>query len=336
MNVFSEFFNSFWNFGVYKRFIKNKSMKVVGYGLFVNILLVCITLGYIYLGAFKPVNEYIESRGGIENIIQNDIPYFEVNNGVLYLERPYYYEDENIYLNIDTNMVIDENTVNDDKVKDKNVVLIDSTSIFVKNENGVQEMKLADIIHNDGRNFTKNDLVTIIPEIEAYIYGYVLMGLVISVVLSMFLYFAETLIYVVTGAVLMLIIGCRLKAGELYRLGTYAKTMPRILAALFGMSYVINPGEIINIWVIIITSVYMFFALKKIISSKEEAERIYRELDSANYGDAAAAFSPVNMTESIEDKSYSSGEPVKSYAQINDELKAAKENNNAENNNVTE
>ncbi|MBR1443225.1 MAG: DUF1189 domain-containing protein [Firmicutes bacterium] len=336
MNIFSEFFYSLWNFDTYKRFIKNKWSKVFIYGFSVNLLIVCITLVSVYFGAFKPVNEYIESKGGIENIIQNDIPYFEVNNGVLYLEQPYYYEDENIYLNIDTNMVIDENTVNDDKVKGKNVVLIDSTSIFVKNENGVREMKLADIIHNEGRNFTKNDFVAIVPEIEAYIYGYAVGGLVISIILSLFIYFGETVVYVIIGAIISLITRCRLKAGEIYKLATYAKTMPRVLAAVFGISYVINFGDAVNIPVIIITAVYMFIAMRKIKIYRDEEERIYNELNSGNYGDAGAAFSPVNMAESIEEKITESSEPVKSYAQINAELKAAKEINNAVNNDITE
>ena len=212
------------NFNFANVIVKERTRTAVKY---FSILVLCISLvtgimGYI---ALKPTLE------DFEQVLKNDVPNFDVTNGVLTVEgtQPYYSET-------DTNlMVVDSTgslTIQDLKSKTttKDIMLFSKDTVYYyspKNSSLNREFSY-DLLRF---NFSKQSILNMLQNhnIALYLSAYVAIILFIGK-------FIGTLVVWILAMFTASIKRVRLTSGQKYSLALYALTIPSIFNVIFNLS----------------------------------------------------------------------------------------------------
>lgn len=130
MNIFKEMALSIYSIKSYKEFLKNKKIKVFGFGL-------VLMLFYFLIAYAAP---FLVSQIGSSNLIkliEEEVPDFELSDGTLWVDDVIEYEINDQYVYIDTDpyyVFYDADEMKQYLVDYRQAILMDSEKIIVKSK----------------------------------------------------------------------------------------------------------------------------------------------------------------------------------------------------------
>lgn len=263
MNIFKEMVLSVYSYGSYKQFLQNRKGKVFGFGVMFMVIYLAVTL-------MIPFFFTIFGSNGIIKSIMDNIPNFELKDGILWVEDVVEYDKDGMYIYIDTDPqyvfygademepYLSEYTV---------AVLMDSEKAIVKSNGETYEISysyLQRTLELEDR-FDREDLMELMSVLwPAFYIGFVI-GMFLDYIFGTALYFLGALIVALLGMIVASALQYQLTFGQLYILAVYSRTLPLIIKAVvtflpFGIPFfwVINFG---------LSVLILFLAIRKM---KEE------------------------------------------------------------------
>lgn len=236
MNILKEMILSTYSIESYKQFLQNKKSKVFAFGVTFMAFYFLITLLIPSLvSIFSPT-------GGIHRFVE-DIPDFELSDGVLWVDGVYEFDERDVYVLVDTDpdYVFYDFDEMEPYFRDyTSVLLIDSEKIFIKSEGQVQGMYFSDL--GKGFEISKKNL----RELAQGLYVCYVMFMIFAYIWMTAMYFFGVLIVALIGMAVASVMKCRLTFGQLYLLGIYTRTLPLIIKALLSLLPFHIPYLIVN------------------------------------------------------------------------------------------
>lgn len=232
MNVFKEMALSIYSYESYSKFLKNKKGKIFGFG----VLLVTL---YFFVSWIIPALFNSVSFFEVADIVDEEVPYFKLQDGTLWVDGVYEEDTGTSYIYINTTKKY--NSISDlgeayDGYDD--VVLIDSEKIMQKDGKTWQTTYFSSL----GFNFDKYDLINLIPWLGVI----VIVFYIIAYFFSVALFFFGVLFVALLGMIIAACMKCRITFGQMYILGIYSRTCPLLLKAIVSFL----PFKIPLFWVI--------------------------------------------------------------------------------------
>lgn len=234
MNVFKEMALSVYSYGSYSQFLKNKKGKVFGFG----VLLLTI---YFVLTMILPGVVGTGSIFRLADIIDESVPDFSLENGMLWMDDVIEYDAVTAYVYIDANSFLD--IEDEDEIAPyfrgyRSVIIADFEKMLIKNDGIWQVLYYSDL----GLEFDKDDLIELVP----WIYAIYIVSMVFAYFWMAGLFFFGVLFVALIGMIIASSMNYRLTFGQLYLMGIYSRTFPLLVKAL--VSYL--PFGIPFFWVL--------------------------------------------------------------------------------------
>lgn len=236
MNIFEEMLLSVSSIGSYKQFLQNKKGKVFGFGVTFMALYFLITL------LIPSLVSILSPTGGIHRFVEN-IPDFELSNGVLWVDGVYEYDEGGDYVLVDTDpdyVFYDFDEIEPYFRDYTSVILLDSEKIFVKGNGQVQGMYFSDL--GKGFEISKKSF----REFAPVIYVCYVMFMISAYIWMTAMYFFGVLFVALIGLAAAAVMKSRLTFGQIYLLGIYSRTLPLIIKAVLSFLPIHVPYFVVN------------------------------------------------------------------------------------------
>lgn len=220
MNIFKEMVLSVYSFGSYKQFLQNKKGKVFGFGVMFMVIYFAVTMlipGLVTV--FSP-------NGVVHNVMEN-IPDFELKNGILWVDDVFEIDESGTYIYIDTDpeyYFYDANEMAPYLYEYTNVILMDSEKIIVKSNGEVQGFYFSDL----DADLNKDDLMSLTP----LLYVWFVIGMFAVYIWVTAFFFFGALFVALLGMIVASVLKYQLTFGQLYILAVYSRTLPLIIKAV--------------------------------------------------------------------------------------------------------
>ena len=253
MNIFKEMSLSVYSYGSYKEFLQNKKGKVFGFGVMLMVIYFAVTLLIPGLVAvFSP-------NGAVHSVMEN-IPDFELRNGILWVDDVIEIDEGQTYVYIDTDpeyYFYDADEMAPYLYEYTNAFLIDSEKMIVKSSGQVQGLYFSDL----DADLNKDDLMNLMP----VFYVWFVIGMFFVYIWVTALFFFGALFVALLGMIVASALKYQLTFGQLYILAVYSRTLPLIIKAVVSFL----PFSIPFFWVINfgLSVLILFLAIRKM---KEE------------------------------------------------------------------
>lgn len=237
MNIFKEMVLSIYSYKSYRSFLNNKKFKVFGFGVVLMMIYFLITM-------VLPFADFMFTSGGIGRAIAEYVPDFELKNGVLWVDDTFLYDYGDTYVEIDTDpdyVFYSAGEMWDFLSDYRDVIMIDSEKLILKNNGQVQEVYFDDIYFD----FSRDELMRWVP------YTYLIIGIfmVVAFIWMTAWFFVGALFVALIGIIVKSCMKCNLTFGQLYLMGVYSRTLPLLIKAVVSFLpfhipffYVINFG----------------------------------------------------------------------------------------------
>lgn len=242
-------------------FAKSEKLTVaIGYFLKLIILM------SIIIGACFTTNVFEELPAAI-SIADRTLPEFTLNNGVLD-------SAENITrkINDDWHLIVNDevnykelNTLTFDEDEEFDfyaIVLSDATTIAFRTADGIVE--LGGILYESNMNFTKAEMIATLgqfyesPSSKLVFWGITSLGVIVILLIARLW---TLIMYIMSIFIINIMFGVRLKWQDYFKISIYVSTLPVILETL-AIITVGNISESINFIIVLISCVYIFYALR--------------------------------------------------------------------------
>ncbi len=223
MNLFREMALSVYSFKSYREFIKNRRIKVFGFGAVFMLIYFC-------LSTLLPFAESQIRNGGFGSNLQSSVPDFQLKDGRLWVDGVIEYESPSGYIYIDTDLeyyFYSAEEMEDYLYGYSSAILMDSEKMILKGNGSVQELYFSQINAELG----KQDLMKLVP------YLYVIIGffMIFVYVWETALYFFGALFVALLGMVVASCMKFKLAFGRMYVLGIYSRTLPLVIKVLLSL-----------------------------------------------------------------------------------------------------
>lgn len=269
MNIFKEMALAIYDYKSYQNFLKNKKGKVFGFGIVLMLFYWIITMGI-------PFGQLLVGSDGLANQINENVPDFELVDGVLWVDDVVEYEENGVYVNIDTDpdsYFYDASQLGDLLYDYSQVILMDSEKVIIKNNGQVQQYYFDEL---EGLEFSKADLIGFLP----FIYLWIAIIMILAYFWITALFFFGVLFVALLGMIVASCMKYQLTFGQLYLLGIYSRVLPLIIKA--AVSFL--PFNIPFFWVINF-GISLFILGCAIQKMKEQRVQAPLEFSSSNGGD---------------------------------------------------
>ena len=262
INFFKRIYLAITDFRMYPYALKEKLSTAIGYFFKFLILISVIIAAFATSNLFKELPNLLD-------IFERNIPEFSLINGELQAA-------ENIQreLNEDTYIVVSSennyNEINELKIEEDNIydyyilVLSDATVLGLGTEEGVVE--LGRIQYEPTMTLSKAELVDnwkIFNESN-------LSKILVWISMTFGMFFAlfmikiwNIIMYMISGYIINIMFGLKLKVSDYLKVVIYASTLPSILGVI-ALLVVGNVSEAVNFISVLISCVYIFYALRAI------------------------------------------------------------------------
>lgn len=245
MNFFEQIFYAVAKPKQYYKLSKVSGGRLTG---FVFLLMLIVT---IISTVFPIINVFVGSDG-IFNQIDNELPYFEMKNGNLFVEERYENSDNDTYILVDTN--VDSFNYEDIDKSYNQVVLISKTNYFQYSSGRTQELAFRDFKEFD---FNKD----IIQVFKPFIYIILVLVVIFIYLFVVGGYFFTSLLYSLVGLFVSSVNKIRLPFGMIFKVAVYSKVTIKLLYTLIGIFDQSMPSGVKNIIAIIVTCTYVVFGI---------------------------------------------------------------------------
>lgn len=246
MNIFKEMIMSVSNFEAYNSFLKNKKIKVFGYGILISSI-------YFLLTLLIPAMLTNIKIGGLENFIQEKVPYFEYSDNELYLDKKLEYKTDSQCL------IIDTSGISYDKRDFKgysSLLIIDYEKIIAVNNQTNETIYFSQM--PEIGDFSKDDLIEIVP----VFYFYIIIVIIALYFLGIIGFFLGAFVMSLIGCIINMSAKANITYGQLFKISVYSRTLPVLLSAVISFFSLKVPFT--GLISFVLSSIYIYFALTKI------------------------------------------------------------------------
>lgn len=222
MNIFKEMALSVYSYKSYKEFLQNKKSKVFGFGLMLVLIYFAVTTLIPF--AVKDIR-----NGGLKKQIEENVPDFELKDGVLWVDDVIEYDGGTTYLYIDTDpeyYFYDADEMAAYLYDYQTAVLMDSEKVIVKSNNEVVGAYFSDLDFE----FSKEALKGWVP----YAYAILIAAYILAYLWMAAVFFFGVLFVALLGMIVASCMKYQLTFGQLYLLGVYSRTLPLIIKAVLS------------------------------------------------------------------------------------------------------
>lgn len=223
MNIFQEMFYSIAGVKHYSEFLQNKKGKVV---LYVTVLVfICFAIAHL-----KTIPATMDIVSEVQTAVMN-FPDFELKSGTLQMEEPFYYEEDDILIMMDSD--------NGSYIKEfplsswketlsyyNSVFVMDETTILIKN-NGETDIYDYPADFHISRDWVYGKI--------DYIYVIITVYLILAYLFSLIGYFLTALLVALVGMIACSFMNQKLTFGQIYLLSLYAKTLAIFIKKLLRL-----------------------------------------------------------------------------------------------------
>lgn len=249
-NVFQELALSVWNFKSYGQFITNKGGKVFGF----SILLAGI---YILISTIASSFGFFHTVADIRQDVMARLPDFVLEDGMLTVEDTFEFDEDGVYIYVNTNTHIDPAEVQEIFRQHNSVVLMDASGIALQSSDGKQQaLSYADLQEMlGGERYTKESL----DGLMYYVYIIWAVFCVLSVIGRLIAFYVRTVVVSLCVLIIAYLMKMNYSYGKVFKLSIYTRTVPvllRLLCVVIGIS-------VPFFWLIdlAVSSLYAFLAL---------------------------------------------------------------------------
>lgn len=217
MNIFQEMSLSVYSFKSYKEFLNNRKSKVFLFAIVVMLIYFVLTI----------IVPFVRLGSGLGAMIREDVPDFELSNGVLWVDEIVQIDDGSNCIWVDTNpdeVFYDASEMESYYAGYINVILMDSEKIIIKNSSSAMQQYRFDEL---GINFSKDDLEALVPSM----YFIIVVVMIITYVVMTMLFFFGVLFVALIGMIVASSMKYQLTFGQLYLLGIYSRVLPLLIKA---------------------------------------------------------------------------------------------------------
>ena len=217
MNIFKKMYYACLKPRKYKELIRTSVPKTFLYGLFIFFMtFIIITLCNVLI---------IRSNyGSLSEIIKKNVPEFTLENGKLSVEKEILYNNNGMYINIDTTKEGAFAELNDDKrmVADySSVIIIDSSRAVLANQLQYNEIDFSKL----SGSFNKSKLLEVVPEIR----NLIILTLALTFVFLLIMYYVVLLFFAFISSLYAFFSKKIIRFNDLYKMAIYASTLPCII-----------------------------------------------------------------------------------------------------------
>ncbi len=217
MNIFQEMSLSVYSFKSYKEFLNNRKSKVFLFAIVVMLIYFVLTI----------IVPFFQLGSGLGAMIREEVPDFELSNGVLWVDEIVQIDDGSNCIWVDTNpdeVFYDASEMESYYAGYINVILMDSEKIIIKNSSSAMQQYRFDEL---GINFSKDDLEALVPSM----YFIIVVVMIITYVVMTMLFFFGVLFVALIGMIVASSMKYQLTFGQLYLLGIYSRVLPLLIKA---------------------------------------------------------------------------------------------------------
>lgn len=217
MNIFQEMSLSVYSFKSYKEFLNNRKSKVFLFAIVVMLIYFVLTI----------IVPFVRLGSGLGAMIREDVPDFELSNGVLWVDEIVQIDDGSNCIWVDTNpdeIFYDASEMESYYAGYINVILMDSEKVIIKNSSSAMQQYRFDEL---GINFSKDDLEALVPSM----YFIIVVVMIITYVVMTMLFFFGVLFVALIGMIVASSMKYQLTFGQLYLLGIYSRVLPLLIKA---------------------------------------------------------------------------------------------------------
>lgn len=217
MNIFQEMSLSVYSFKSYKEFLNNRKSKVFLFAIVVMLIYFVLTI----------IVPFVRLGSGLGAMIREDVPDFELSNGVLWVDEIVQIDDGSNCIWVDTNpdeVFYDASEMESYYAGYINVILMDSEKVIIKNSSSAMQQYRFDEL---GINFSKDDLEALVPSM----YFIIVVVMIITYVVMTMLFFFGVLFVALIGMIVASSMKYQLTFGQLYLLGIYSRVLPLLIKA---------------------------------------------------------------------------------------------------------
>lgn len=217
MNIFREMSLSVYSFKSYKEFLNNRKSKVFLFAIVVMLIYFVLTI----------IVPFFQLGSGLGAMIREEVPDFELSNGVLWVDEIVQIDDGSNCIWVDTNpdeVFYDASEMESYYAGYINVILMDSEKVIIKNSSSAMQQYRFDEL---GINFSKDDLEALVPSK----YFIIVVVMIITYVVMTMLFFFGVLFVALIGMIVASSMKYQLTFGQLYLLGIYSRVLPLLIKA---------------------------------------------------------------------------------------------------------
>ena len=217
MNIFQEMSLSVYSFKSYKEFLNNRKSKVFLFAIVVMLIYFVLTI----------IVPFVRLGSGLGAMIREEVPDFELSNGVLWVDEIVQIDDGSNCIWVDTNpdeVFYDASEMESYYAGYINVILMDSEKVIIKNSSSAMQQYRFDEL---GINFSKDDLEALVPSM----YFIIVVVMIITYVVMTMLFFFGVLFVALIGMIVASSMKYQLTFGQLYLLGIYSRVLPLLIKA---------------------------------------------------------------------------------------------------------
>lgn len=219
MNIFKKMYYACLKPKSYKELIKSSTPKTFLYGLFIFFMTFIII-------AFYNVLVIRSNYGSLSEIIKKNVPEFTLENGKLSVEKEILYNNNGIYVNIDTSKEGAFAELNDDKIKRmvadySSVMIIDSSRAVLANQLQYNEIDFSKL----SGSFNKAKLLEVVPEIR----NLIILTLALTFVFLLIMYYVVLFFFAFISSLYAFFSKKIIRFNDLYKMAIYASTLPCII-----------------------------------------------------------------------------------------------------------
>ena len=217
MNIFREMSLSVYSFKSYKEFLNNRKSKVFLFAIVVMLIYFVLTI----------IVPFFQLGSGLGAMIREEVPDFELSNGVLWVDEIVQIDDGSNCIWVDTNpdeVFYDASEMESYYAGYINVILMDSEKVIIKNSSSAMQQYRFDEL---GINFSKDDLEALVPSM----YCIIVVVMIITYVVMTMLFFFGVLFVALIGMIVASSMKYQLTFGQLYLLGIYSRVLPLLIKA---------------------------------------------------------------------------------------------------------
>ncbi len=233
MNLVQDFLISVREYRNYPKLLKNRPRRVFAFGALLMLVFWCMT-------ALIPYAAFRARTGGLEKIVQENVPEFTLENGKLDVPAGFRFNNGSVYADVNTESghVLDPD---DPRIRTQfalhdAVFLADSEKLIygasaagTPATSGSRILKFSDF---GEIRFTKADLLAEVPELERMFFTAVISWYFIHLAA----FFLGCLVIAFFGQIFAGITRTRISFGEIYQLSIYTRSVPILLKGILTLS----------------------------------------------------------------------------------------------------